>query len=129
MKAATGSSFEAFYAPWKGWIGVNCYPSKTGLSIYFSDITQRRKDQDALRELNADLEARVAARTAELTAGARGCRAGQPREVGVPGSDEPRDPHADERRGRHDRRARAEQPEELAGEDRADRSRVGLRAA
>jgi PAS domain S-box-containing protein len=67
MQATTGSSFEAFYAPWNGWIGVNCYPSKTGLSIYFSDVTQRRKDQDALRELNADLEARVAARTAELT--------------------------------------------------------------
>ncbi|MEO7010217.1 MAG: ATP-binding protein [Caldimonas sp.] len=67
MQAATGSRFEVFYAPWKGWLGVNCYPSKAGLSIYFSDVTQKRKDQDALRELNADLEARVAARTAELT--------------------------------------------------------------
>ena len=67
MEASTGSRFEAFHAPWEGWMGVNCYPSKTGLSIYFSDVTQLRKDQDALRELNADLEARVAARTAELT--------------------------------------------------------------
>ena len=64
---AFGSRFEAFYAPWNGWLGVNCYPWKAGMSIYFSDVTQRRKDQDALRELNADLEARVAARTAELT--------------------------------------------------------------
>jgi PAS domain S-box-containing protein len=67
MQASTGSRFEVFYAPLKGWIGVNCYPSKAGLSIYCSDVTQKRKDQDALRELNADLEARVAARTAELT--------------------------------------------------------------
>jgi signal transduction histidine kinase/DNA-binding response OmpR family regulator len=67
MEASTGSRFEAFHAPWKGWIGVNCYPSKTGLSIYFSDVTQLRKDQDVLRELNADLEVRVASRTAELT--------------------------------------------------------------
>lgn len=31
------------------------------------DITERRRDKDALRELNADLELRVTARTAELT--------------------------------------------------------------
>jgi PAS domain S-box-containing protein len=67
MATDKGSRFEVFYAPWKGWIGVNCYPSRTGLSIYFSDITQIRKDQDALRGLNADLETRVAARTTELT--------------------------------------------------------------
>ncbi|MEO8524595.1 MAG: PAS domain-containing protein [Caldimonas sp.] len=67
MLAATGSRFETFYAPLDAWIGVNCFPSKAGLSVYCSDITQQRKDQDALRDLNADLEARVAARTAELT--------------------------------------------------------------
>jgi PAS domain S-box-containing protein len=67
MQAGTGSRFEVFHAPLDGWLGVNCYPSKAGLSIYCSDITQRRQDQDALRELNADLEARVAARTSELT--------------------------------------------------------------
>ena len=67
MQAGASSQFEIFFSPLRGWILVNCYPSKTGLSIYFSDITQRRKDQDALRELNADLEVRVASRTAELT--------------------------------------------------------------
>jgi PAS domain S-box-containing protein len=63
-----GSTFVAFYAPWKAWISVSCYPSTTGLSIYFHDVTQARLDQTALRELNADLEARVASRTTELTA-------------------------------------------------------------
>jgi PAS domain S-box-containing protein len=67
MSARVGSSFEAYHAPWKAWVGVRCYPSKTGMSVYFSDVTQRRRDQDALRELNADLEARVVARTTELT--------------------------------------------------------------
>jgi PAS domain S-box-containing protein len=67
MLATQGSRFEVFYAARNGWLGVNCYPSKTGLSIYFSDVTQRRKDQDALRDLNAELEARVAERTAELS--------------------------------------------------------------
>ncbi|MCE9660782.1 MAG: PAS domain-containing protein [Burkholderiales bacterium] len=67
MSARSGNSFEAYHAPWSAWIGVHCYPSKVGLSVYFSDVTQRRRDQDALRGLNSDLEARVLSRTAELT--------------------------------------------------------------
>ena len=66
MVAKGGSSFESLYAPWNAWIAVHCYPSETGLSIYFRDVTQQRKDRDALRDLNADLEARVASRTEEL---------------------------------------------------------------
>jgi PAS domain S-box-containing protein len=66
MVADGGTNFEAFYQPWNAWIAVHCYPSETGLSVYFRDVTQRRKDQDALRVLNADLEARVAERTTEL---------------------------------------------------------------
>ncbi len=67
MDSNKGSSFEAFYAPWAAWIGVHCYPSETGLSVSFRDITQRKHDEVALRELATDLEARVASRTAELT--------------------------------------------------------------
>jgi PAS domain S-box-containing protein len=66
MVAKGGSSFESLYAPWNAWIAVHCYPSETGLSIYFRDVTQQRKDRDALRDLNAQLEARVASRTEEL---------------------------------------------------------------
>ena len=66
MVSKVGSSFESLYAPWNAWIAVHCYPSETGLSIYFRDVTQQRRDRDALRELNAELEARVEARTAEL---------------------------------------------------------------
>ena len=66
MASKGGSSFESLYAPWNAWIAVHCYPSETGLSIYFRDVTQQRKDRDALRDLNAQLEARVASRTEEL---------------------------------------------------------------
>ncbi|MBA2547717.1 MAG: PAS domain S-box protein [Burkholderiaceae bacterium] len=37
-----------------------------GIVVMAQDISQRKRDQDTLRELNADLEARVQARTAEL---------------------------------------------------------------
>jgi PAS domain S-box-containing protein len=37
-----------------------------GIVVMAQDITQRKRDQDALRELNAELEARVQARTCEL---------------------------------------------------------------
>lgn len=67
MDAEGATNFEAFFEPWDAWIGVHCFPSDTGLSISFSDVTQRRRDQSALREFNANLEARVALRTTELT--------------------------------------------------------------
>ena len=37
-----------------------------GIVVMAQDITDRKRDQDALRELNAELEARVRARTVEL---------------------------------------------------------------
>jgi PAS domain S-box-containing protein len=38
-----------------------------GIVLMAQDITQRKRDQDALRDLNADLEARVSQRTSELS--------------------------------------------------------------
>jgi PAS domain S-box-containing protein len=66
MDAREATSFDAFYEPWKAWISVHCYPSEEGLSIYFRDVTERKFHQDALREMNATLELRVATRTSEL---------------------------------------------------------------
>ncbi|AVH66119.1 GAF domain-containing protein [Nostoc sp. 'Peltigera membranacea cyanobiont' N6] len=42
--------FEEFYPPLNCWLQVHGYPAKDGLSIYFQDITERRRTAEALRE-------------------------------------------------------------------------------
>ncbi|MEH2135099.1 GAF domain-containing protein [Nostoc sp.] len=42
--------FEEFYPPLNCWLQVHGYPAKDGLSIYFQDITERRRIAEALRE-------------------------------------------------------------------------------
>jgi PAS domain S-box-containing protein len=42
--------FEEFYLPLNCWLQVHAYPAKDGLSIYFQDITERRRTVEALRE-------------------------------------------------------------------------------
>ena len=52
----TGRSvhFEAFYPePLKAWIECRCYPSQLGLSVYFQDITERKRIDEALRKSEA----------------------------------------------------------------------------
>ncbi len=60
---------EAFYPePLNAWFEVRCYPSPEGLALFFSDTTQRKRAEEEIRLLNANLERRVAQRTAELQA-------------------------------------------------------------
>ena len=40
---------EDFYPPWNRWFENRIYPSKDGLSIFFTDVTERRLAEDALR--------------------------------------------------------------------------------
>ena len=42
--------FEAYYPPLKRWYGVRAYPSQSGLSVYFQDVTERKVVEEALRE-------------------------------------------------------------------------------
>jgi PAS domain S-box-containing protein len=42
--------FEEFYLPLNCWLQVHAYPAKDGLSVYFQDITERRRTAEALRE-------------------------------------------------------------------------------
>jgi PAS domain S-box-containing protein len=53
--------FEEFYSPLSNWYEVHAYPSQEGLSVYFHNITERRRNAEALvertrlAELNADI--------------------------------------------------------------------------
>lgn len=63
MREGKPASFEEFYAPVERWFDVHAYPYENGLSVYFSDITQRKKAEeqqertrqlgDALNSINA----------------------------------------------------------------------------
>lgn len=47
--------FESLYERDNTWLEVTAYPSASGLSIYFRDITQRKHSESQLNELNKNL--------------------------------------------------------------------------
>lgn len=44
--------FEEYFTPGNKWLDVRVYPSTDGLTIYFSDVTEKRKEQEQLKLLN-----------------------------------------------------------------------------
>ena len=48
--------FEAHSLIVDRWAELHVYPSENGLSVYFKDITERKKAEEALRERTAELE-------------------------------------------------------------------------
>lgn len=42
-------AFEDFYDPLDAWFAVRAYPSPSGLSVYFRDITDRKREERRLR--------------------------------------------------------------------------------
>ncbi|MFB6136394.1 MAG: PAS domain-containing protein [Halobacteriaceae archaeon] len=50
MRTQETVSFEEFFPPLEAWFEVQAYPSETGLSVYFRDVTERRERQRALEE-------------------------------------------------------------------------------
>lgn len=50
-------SFEEYYPPYDRWFENRVYPSPDGLSIFFSDVTERRRTDERLRSTNEQLRA------------------------------------------------------------------------
>jgi len=50
MKTQEVMAVESFYEPWQRWFENRIYPSKEGLTIYFTEITQEKKEEELARE-------------------------------------------------------------------------------
>lgn len=49
-------TFDYFNEHLNIWLNIRAYPSKNGLSVYFRDVTQEKKQQEKLKKLNNELE-------------------------------------------------------------------------
>ncbi|XVH33051.1 bacterio-opsin activator domain-containing protein (plasmid) [Haloferacaceae archaeon DSL9] len=50
MDTQESVSFEEYYPPLDTWVEVRAYPSETGLSVHFRDITTRKQREDELED-------------------------------------------------------------------------------
>ena len=57
---------EEHYSMHDQWLDIHCYPSQEGLTVYFHDITERKKAEEVLARSRVDLEKLVTERTAKL---------------------------------------------------------------
>jgi signal transduction histidine kinase len=48
MRTGERVSFDEYYEPLDAWLAVRAYPSETGLSVCFRDITERRRRHDRI---------------------------------------------------------------------------------
>ncbi len=56
MKEGVPVAFETFLPRPKKWVEVRAYPSREGLSVYFTNITARKEAEEALRESQEKFE-------------------------------------------------------------------------
>ncbi len=73
MTSGRPVQFVEFYKPLQAWFEVRAFPTRSGLSVFFRDISEQRAADQALRDserryrqLAAELEQRVRERTAQL---------------------------------------------------------------
>lgn len=55
MASQVTIEFEQFYSPLNKWFEIHTYPCAEGLSIYFRDISERKRSKEALRESEEQL--------------------------------------------------------------------------
>jgi signal transduction histidine kinase len=51
VESGTSVHFEEFYEALDHWVEVHAYPSEEGLTVYFRDVTERKRVQEALAEV------------------------------------------------------------------------------
>lgn len=56
QKDKTKRHFEAYFDRTDSWYEVTAYPSQNGLSVYFKDVSERKRSEIQLLELNANLK-------------------------------------------------------------------------
>jgi PAS domain S-box-containing protein len=56
MQERSGSHFEEFYPALQIWVEVNVYPSRSGISVYFKDITLHKKRIEEIEKQNMQLK-------------------------------------------------------------------------
>ena len=65
METQEPTSFEAYFEPFEQWFEVSAYPAPDGLSVYFRDITERKRYREALSNLHDTSRLLMAASTTE----------------------------------------------------------------
>ncbi|GAB3666324.1 PAS domain S-box protein [Halopiger thermotolerans] len=66
METQEPTSYEHYYEPIDAWFEVTVYPSETGLSVYFRDVTERREYERKLEASNERLEQFASAASHDL---------------------------------------------------------------
>lgn len=65
METQTSVSFEEYFPPLSAWFDVQAYPSESGLSVFFRDITDRKRREQHLETLNEVSQELTTAETVE----------------------------------------------------------------
>jgi PAS domain S-box-containing protein len=59
MKEGVMLSLEEYYPPWDRWFENRIYPTQDGISIFFTDVSERKRREEELKRLHSTLNALV----------------------------------------------------------------------